>query len=44
LDATKPLDAEEMKFKRIRVPGEDDVDLARVIGAGPSAKWRDAVG
>jgi 2,5-furandicarboxylate decarboxylase 1 len=44
LDATKPLDAEEMKFKRIRVPGEDDVDLARVIGAGPGAKWRDAVG
>ena len=25
LDATKPLDAEEMKFKRIRVPGEDGV-------------------
>jgi len=44
LDATKPLDAEEMKFKRIRVPGEDQVDLARVVGTGPSAKWRDAVG
>jgi 2,5-furandicarboxylate decarboxylase 1 len=28
LDATKPLDADEMKFKRIRVPGEEDVDLA----------------
>ena len=40
----KPLDAEEMKFKRIRVPGEDEVDLDRVIGAVPSAKWRDAVG
>lgn len=44
LDATKPLDAEEMKFKRIRVPGEDQVDLGRVVGTGPSAKWRDAVG
>jgi 2,5-furandicarboxylate decarboxylase 1 len=44
LDATKPLDAEEMKFKRIRVPGEDQVDLARVVSAGPSTKWRDAVG
>jgi len=44
LDATKPLDAEEMKFKRIRVPGEDQVDLDRVIGTVPSAKWRDAVG
>jgi 2,5-furandicarboxylate decarboxylase 1 len=44
LDATKPLDAEEMKFKRIRVPGEDQVDLARVVGTAPSAKWRDAVG
>lgn len=44
LDATKPLDAEEMTFKRIRVPGEDQVDLTRVIGTGPSAKWRDAVG
>jgi len=44
LDATKPLDAEEMKFKRIRVPGEDQVDLARVVSTGPSTKWRDAVG
>jgi hypothetical protein len=33
-----------MKFKRIRVPGEDQVDLDRVIGTVPSAKWRDAVG
>ena len=32
LDATKPLDADEMKFKRIRVPGEEEVDLAKVIG------------
>jgi 2,5-furandicarboxylate decarboxylase 1 len=44
LDATKPLDADEMKFKRIRVPGEDEVDLARVISASASQSWRDAIG
>jgi 2,5-furandicarboxylate decarboxylase 1 len=44
LDATKPLDAEEMKFKRIRVPGEDEVDLARVVSASPSGSWRKAIG
>jgi 2,5-furandicarboxylate decarboxylase 1 len=42
LDATKPLAAEPMKFTRIRVPGEDEVDLARVVTA--SADWRKAVG
>jgi 2,5-furandicarboxylate decarboxylase 1 len=42
LDATKPLDADEMKFKRIRVPGEDEVDLARVVSASQS--WRKAIG
>ncbi len=44
MDATKPLDAEEMKFKRIRVPGEEEIDLDRVVGKESSAKWRDAVG
>jgi len=44
LDATKPLDADEMKFKRIRVPGEDEVDLARVISTSASQSWRDAIG
>src|SRR6201990_1972602 len=44
LDATKPLAADEMKFKRIRVPGEDQVDLARVVTAAPSASWRTAIG
>jgi 2,5-furandicarboxylate decarboxylase 1 len=44
LDATKPLDADEMKFKRIRVPGEDEVDLTRVISATPSQSWRKAIG
>jgi len=44
LDATRPLDADEMKFKRIRVPGEDEVDLARVVSAAPSQSWRTVIG
>ncbi len=44
LDATKPLDADAMKFKRIRVPGEDEVDLARVVSDAPSQSWRKAIG
>ena len=42
LDATKPLAAEPMRFTRIRVPGEDEVDLARVVTEG--SDWRKAVG
>lgn len=37
LDATRPLNAPEMKFHRIRVPGEADVDLERTI---VSDRWR----
>ncbi len=37
LDATKPLSAPEMKFKRIRVPGEELVDLDRVLDK--TASW-----
>jgi len=44
MDATKPLDADEMKFKRIRVPGEDKIDLNKVIGPVPSQSWRSALG
>ena len=44
LDATKPLDADEMKFKRIRVPGEEAVDLAKAVGAVPAQSWRTAIG
>ena len=44
MDATKPLDADEMKFKRIRVPGEEKVDLNRVVGSVPSQSWRQALG
>lgn len=37
LDATRPLDAPDMKFHRIRVPGEADVDLEKTI---VSDRWR----
>ncbi len=41
LDATKPLDAPEMRFKRIAVPGESEVDPERIVD--PSADWRAAL-
>ncbi|MBO0712470.1 MAG: UbiD family decarboxylase [Acetobacteraceae bacterium] len=41
-DATVPLDAPALKYKRIRVPGEKDVDLAKVIDE--AADWRNAIG
>ena len=41
LDATIPLDAPEMKFKRIRVPGEAEVDLAKVVD--PGTDWHQAL-
>ncbi|HEY5127657.1 MAG TPA: UbiD family decarboxylase [Bradyrhizobium sp.] len=44
MDATKPLDADEMKFKRIRVPGEDKIDLAKAVGPVPAASGRKALG
>lgn len=31
LDATVPVDAPEMKFKRIRIPGEDTLDLDALL-------------
>ena len=42
LDATAPLDAAPMKFKRIRVPGEAEIDLGAVLA--PGIDWREAVG
>ena len=44
MDATKPLDADEMKYKRIRVPGEENIDVNKVIGSVPSQSWRKALG
>jgi 2,5-furandicarboxylate decarboxylase 1 len=42
LDATIPLDAPPMKFKRIRAPGQAEVDLGAVIVEG--ADWWAAAG
>ena len=43
LDATKPLAAGDMVFRRIRVPGEDKVDLGRVVATTAGAAWRAAL-
>lgn len=43
LDATKPLSAGEMVFKRIRVPGEDRVDLDEAVASTAASAWRQAV-
>lgn len=37
LDATKPIEAEPMVFKRIHVHGLEDVDLARALQSDPKA-------
>jgi len=42
IDATKPLAAPEMTFKRIRVPGEETIDVAETIKRG-GGNWRDAL-
>jgi 2,5-furandicarboxylate decarboxylase 1 len=42
IDATKPLDAAEMVFKRIRVPGEENIDAAALLKQ-PAGNWRDAL-
>lgn len=42
IDATTPLDAPPMRFKRIYIPGEETVDVAGVTGKTPATKWRDA--
>jgi 2,5-furandicarboxylate decarboxylase 1 len=43
LDATKPLSASEMTFKRIRVPGEEKVDVQGLLAGSPRGNWRDAL-
>jgi 2,5-furandicarboxylate decarboxylase 1 len=43
LDATKPLDAKEMKFKRIRVPGEEKVDPDKVVSLASALSWRQSI-
>jgi 2,5-furandicarboxylate decarboxylase 1 len=43
LDATKPLSASEMTFKRIRVPGEENVDVQALLSGALRGNWRDAL-
>jgi 2,5-furandicarboxylate decarboxylase 1 len=40
IDATVPLDAPPGKFKRISVPGEEQVDLEAVVDADAAGNWR----
>lgn len=40
IDATVPLDAPPGKFTRIRVPGEESVDSAKVIDGEAGGNWR----
>jgi 2,5-furandicarboxylate decarboxylase 1 len=42
IDATKPLDAAEMVFKRIRVPGEETIDTEPLLKQ-LAGNWRDAL-
>jgi 2,5-furandicarboxylate decarboxylase 1 len=42
LDATIPVDAPEMKFKRISVPGQSTVELSKIIAS--NMDWRQALG
>ena len=44
IDATKPVAAAEMVFKRIRVPGEEKVDVAGVLAHNTTTNWRDKLG
>ena len=44
IDATKPLDAAEMVFKRIRVPGEERINVTDAIERGTTANWREKIG
>jgi 2,5-furandicarboxylate decarboxylase 1 len=43
LDATKPLAAAEMTFKRIHVPGEEAIDVAEILKSQTGANWRAAL-
>jgi 2,5-furandicarboxylate decarboxylase 1 len=41
LDATRPLKAPPMKFKRIAVPGQAEIRLQDVLEPGATENWRD---
>lgn len=43
IDATKPLAADEMVFKRIHVPGEEAIDVAEVLKRDTKTDWKSAL-
>jgi 2,5-furandicarboxylate decarboxylase 1 len=43
IDATIPLAAPPMRFTRIHVPGEADIDLAKVVDESRGGDWRGAL-
>jgi 2,5-furandicarboxylate decarboxylase 1 len=43
IDATKPLAADEMVFKRIRVPGEEAIDVADLLKRDTGPDWKSAL-
>jgi len=44
IDATIPLGVDPMRFKRIRIPGEEAVDAPSVLDPRPATQWRDVLG
>ena len=40
LDATRPLKYEGHVFTRVRIPGEDEVDLEAVVDTAPAIDWQ----
>jgi 2,5-furandicarboxylate decarboxylase 1 len=43
MDATKPLAAPEMHFKRIHVPGEEGIDVDELLKRDTGGDWRGAL-
>lgn len=43
IDATVPIGSPPLRFKRIRVPGEEAVDPAAVLDPRPPTAWREAL-
>jgi 2,5-furandicarboxylate decarboxylase 1 len=43
IDATIPLGGDPMRYKRIRIPGEEAVDPGAVADPRPAVRWRDAL-
>ena len=44
LDVTKPLVYDEHVFTPVSIPGEDEVDLKRVVDAGARPDWAKILG